>query len=285
MKVNVTRRMRYIHIIEHQRYPNKEWPQEWFIFVNDLGADFRLKNPDMYEKWYGVEHKGRNLLDKAAYGIPEFNRDEIRKAKLIANPGCYPTCIILSIYPLILWDLIDEDNIIIDAKSGVSGAGRELSLETHFTECNESVKPYKVGSHRHTPEIEQFLSLQDQKDVNVIFTPHLIPMNRGILITAYLKLKKPKSYEGIKEIYESHYIKEYFIRLTKKGIFPETRWVKGSNFCDIGFRVSEKNDHIIVVGAIDNMVKGAAGQAVQNMNILFDIPESTGLTMIPAFPA
>ena len=181
--------------------------------------------------------------------------------------------------------LIDLDTIVIDAKSGVSGAGRGLALANMFDECNESVKAYKIASHRHTPEIEEQLGYAAGKEITLSFTPHLIPMNRGILATCYAKLNKMYTYDDIKAVYEKHYGKEYFIRLTKKGVFPETRWVKGSNFVDIGFKIDERTGRIVVIGAIDNLVKGAAGQAVQNMNILFGLDEKTGLAFPPIFPA
>ena len=253
--------------------------------VIDFGADFRLKNADVYEKWYSVEHNGRQLLKSAVYGLCEVNRDIIKGKQLIANPGCYTTCSILSLRPLVAEGLIDLKTIIVDAKSGVSGAGRALALGSMYDECNESVKAYKIASHRHTPEIEEQLGYAAGEEIALTFTPHLIPMNRGILATCYASLKKPMTYEDVKAVYEKYYGKEYFIRLTKKGVFPETRWVKGSNFLDIGFSVDERTGRIIVVGAIDNLVKGAAGQAVQNMNILFGLDEKTGLKLVPVFPA
>ena len=253
--------------------------------VIDFGADFRLKDADEYEAWYGVKHEGRELLKTAVYGLCEVNRDKIKGQQLIANPGCYTTCSILSLRPLVAEGIIDTDTIIVDAKSGVTGAGRGLNLANMFDECNETVKAYKLASHRHTPEIEEQLGYAAGKKITLTFTPHLIPMNRGILATCYATLKKKVSYEDIKAIYEKYYGKEYFIRLTKKGVFPETRWVKGSNFVDIGFTIDERTNRVIVVGAIDNLVKGAAGQAVQNMNILFGLDEKTGLSFPPIFPA
>jgi len=253
--------------------------------VIDFGADFRLKDADVYEKWYNVEHNGRELLKTAVYGLCEVNRDIIKGKQLIANPGCYTTCSILSLRPLVAEGLIDLKTIIVDAKSGVSGAGRGLALGSMYDECNESVKAYKIASHRHTPEIEEQLGYAAGEEITLTFTPHLIPMNRGILATCYASLKKPMTYEEVKAVYEKYYGKEYFVRLTKKGVFPETRWVKGSNFVDIGFMVDERTGRIIVIGAIDNLVKGAAGQAVQNMNILFGLDEKTGLKLVPVFPA
>lgn len=252
--------------------------------VIDLGADFRLKNLDEYEDWYGVTHGSPKLLDEAVYGLCELKRDKIKNASLIANPGCYTTCSILSLVPLIKNNIVDKNSIIIDAKSGVTGAGRALNLATHYTECNESIKAYKIASHRHTPEIEQELSNVADNSVTISFTPHLVPMNRGILITAYGNLTKICTYKDIKNIYEQFYKNEKFIRLLPEGVFPETKWVKGSNYCDINFQIDERTNRIIVIAAIDNLIKGAAGQAVQNMNILFNIDESTGIEMIPSFP-
>lgn len=253
--------------------------------IIDFGADFRLKNADVYEKWYSVSHKGKEFIDEAVYGLCEVNREKIKSARLVANPGCYTTCSILSLLPLVKAEIIDLKSIIVDAKSGVTGAGRGLSLDTMFDECNESVKAYKIASHRHTPEIEEQLGYACKKEITITFTPHLIPMNRGILATCYAKLNENIKYEDIRKIYEECYKDEFFIRLTKKGVFPQTRWVKGSNFLDIGFQIDERTGRIIVIGAIDNLVKGAAGQAVQNMNILFGLEEKTGLTMPPVFPA
>jgi len=252
--------------------------------VIDLGADFRLKDLGIYKNWYQSEHDNKECLDVAVYGLCELHREEIKTAHLVANPGCYTTCSILSLAPLLAEGLIEEDSIIIDAKSGVSGAGRTLGLGVHFNECNESMKAYKIASHRHTPEIEQELGLVCNKEITLSFTPHLIPVNRGILATCYAKLIKKLSYNNVLSVYEKYYANEHFIRLTKEGISPETRWVKGSNFVDIGFTIDERTGRIVVVGAIDNLVKGAAGQAVQNMNIMFNFPETSGINQIPMFP-
>lgn len=252
--------------------------------VIDLGADYRLNELSVYEKWYGVPHGSPNLIDKAVYGLCELKREDIQKADLIANPGCYTTCSILSLMPLIKNNLINKDSIIVDAKSGVTGAGRALNLGTHFTECNDSIKAYKIASHRHTPEIEQELSIAADSKISISFTPHLIPMNRGILITAYAGLDKKCTYQEVRDVYEECYKDEQFIRLLPEGVFPETKWVKGSNYCDINFQIDERTNRIIILGAIDNLIKGAAGQAVQNMNIIFGLKESKGLEMIPAFP-
>jgi N-acetyl-gamma-glutamyl-phosphate reductase len=254
--------------------------------IIDFGADFRLSDADVYEKWYGVKHEGRELLSKAVYGLSEIYREKIRVARLIANPGCYTTAGILAMYPLLKEGVIDPDSIIMDAKSGVSGSGRGLDLGVHYDEANESVKAYKVGNHRHVPEMEEQLSLAANRPVVLSFTPHLIPMNRGILLTAYATLsEKQVAYDDIYAVYEKHYKKEYFIRITKKGASPETKWVKASNFCDIGFTVDDRTNRIIVISALDNLVKGAAGQAVQNMNLMFGLEETAGLDMMPVFPA
>ncbi|MCT4596271.1 MAG: N-acetyl-gamma-glutamyl-phosphate reductase [Vallitalea sp.] len=252
--------------------------------VIDLGADFRIKDVSTYEDWYSVAHGNPNLLKNSVYGLCELNRDKIKRSNLIGNPGCYTTCSILSLTPLLKENIIDISSIIVDAKSGVSGAGRSLNLGTHYTECNESIKAYKIASHRHTPEIEQELSNVANSKVTISFTPHLVPMNRGILITAYANLNGKYTYNNIKEIYNKYYRDEQFIRLLPEGIYPETRWVKGSNYCDINFAIDKRTGRIIIIGAIDNLIKGAAGQAVQNMNIMFGFEESTGLNMIPGFP-
>lgn len=253
--------------------------------VIDIGADFRIKDKNTYEKWYGVEHYGEDVLKEAVYGLCEIYADEVKKSRLVANPGCYTTCSILSLYPLVKEGLINTDTIVIDAKSGVTGAGRKPDLGTSYCECNESIKAYKVASHRHTPEIEQELSLAAGKNINLIFTPHLTPMNRGILATCYAKLREKTDYETLKNIYMKYYGDKYFVRLLKQGIFPETNKVKGSEFIDIGFTIDERTNSVIVIGAIDNLVKGAAGQAVQNMNLMFGYNECIALDNPGLFPA
>ncbi|MHA1669156.1 MAG: N-acetyl-gamma-glutamyl-phosphate reductase [Promethearchaeota archaeon] len=254
------------------------------VKVIDLSADFRLNSVEDYEEWYDFKHSNKDLLNKAVYGLSEWKRKQISDSRLIANPGCYPTCALLCLLPLIKEGILDVENIIIDAKSAVSGAGRSLNLITHFTECNESIKAYSITSHRHTPEIEQQLSELYEKEIQVTFTPHLIPMNRGILCTCYGNINHSYNYDEIKSIYEKYYHNEFFIRLKKKGVFPETKWVKGSNYCDIGFTLHERTGKIIIIGAIDNLIKGAAGQAVQNMNLMFNLEENIGLKSIPMFP-
>ena len=290
--------------------------------VIDLSADFRLKDADVYEKWYKIEHKAKQYLGEAVYGLCELNRESIKGARLIANPGCYTTTSILSLYPLIREHMIDPDTVVVDAKSGTSGAGRSAKLANLFCEVNESIKAYGVTTHRHTPEIEEQLGyayLAGNKNENasdttasaegsglenlftvgqkeleagnpggnpimINFTPHLVPMNRGILATCYAKLAGKYTYEEVRAAYEKYYKDEQFIRILKKGVMPETRWVEGSNYVDINFVIDERTNRIVVCGALDNMVKGAAGQAVQNMNLIFGLPENEGLLMPPVFP-
>nr|MDA3835431.1 N-acetyl-gamma-glutamyl-phosphate reductase [Spirochaetales bacterium] len=252
--------------------------------IIDLGADYRLKDASMYENWYHTSHGSPELLEGAVYGLCEWYRGETAESRLTANPGCYTTCSILTLAPLVRESLVQLDSLIIDAKSGVTGAGRKASAATLFAECNESIKAYGVTTHRHTPEIEEQLSRLAGTPITLSFTPHLVPMNRGILVTAYANLAEGVTKEHIAKAYSSCYKKEQFIRLLPEGTFPETRWVKGSNLCDIGFTVDERTNRVIAGGAIDNLVKGASGQAVQNMNIMFGIPEETGLNFVPGFP-
>ena len=251
--------------------------------VIDLGADFRLKDKKIYEQWYKVEHFGQEVLDEAVYGLSEIYADKIKKARLIANPGCYTTCSILSLYPLVKEGLIDSNTIVIDAKSGVTGAGRKPDIGTSFCECSESIKAYKIASHRHTPEIEQELSLAAGKDIKLIFTPHLTPMNRGILATCYAKLNAQIDYETLNNAYLKYYKNKKFIRILKEGVFPETNRVKTSEYVDIGFTIDKRTNSAIVIGAIDNLVKGAAGQAIQNMNLMFGFDEDTALDTVPIY--
>lgn len=252
--------------------------------VIDLSADFRLKDKAVYEDWYKIEHKNFQFVEEAIYGLCEINREKISKARLVANPGCYPTCSVLSLYPLLKENVVDENSIIIDAKSGVSGAGRGVNLNNLYCEVNESMKAYGITSHRHSPEIKEQLSFAASKKVNLNFTPHLVPMNRGIYTTSYANLKTNISYKDVKEIYRSYYKDEIFIRLLDEDVYPETKWVEGSNYVDINFKIDKETNRIIVLGAIDNLVKGAAGQAVQNMNIMFDLNENEGLNIVPLFP-
>ncbi|MGB9905072.1 MAG: N-acetyl-gamma-glutamyl-phosphate reductase [Desulfotomaculales bacterium] len=252
--------------------------------VIDLGADFRFRDPDVYEKWYGLAHAARALAKEAVYGLPELYRERIRTARLVANPGCYPTSAILGLAPLLKNGLVDPDSIVIDSKSGVSGAGRTLSLTTHYCEVNESVKAYGVASHRHTPEIEQELCALAGRDVTVSFTPHLIPMTRGILSTIYVKPVRPLSQEEVHALYGEFYAKEPFVRVLPAGTLPATKAVAGSNHCDIGLVSDPRTGRIIIISAIDNLIKGASGQAVQNMNILLGLPEEAGLAGPGIYP-
>jgi N-acetyl-gamma-glutamyl-phosphate reductase len=245
----------------------------------DLSADFRLKNPASYEKWYNHPAASIELLQQAVYGLPELGiREKIKKTDLLANPGCYPTCSILGLMPALSSGIIKKDGIIFDAKSGTSGAGRTLSLGTHFCEVSENFKAYGIANtHRHTPEIEQALEEIVGQPINVQFTPHLIPIVRGLLVTAYSQLLEGISIEEIWKIYAKAYEDEPFIRLYALGKFPQTANVRGSNYCDIGLSVDNRTGKLIVISCIDNLIKGAAGQAVQNMNLMFGLPETMGL--------
>ena len=254
------------------------------VKVIDLSADFRIKDVKTYEEWYKIEHKSPQYIDEAVYGLCEINREKVKQARIVANPGCYPTCSTLSIYPLLKEDLIDGNTIIIDAKSGTSGAGRGAKVDNLYCEVNENIKAYGVAGHRHTPEIEEQLGYASGEKVVINFTPHLVPMNRGILATEYASLKKDVTYEDVKAIYDKYYADEKFVRVLEKDQCPETKWVEGSSYVDIGFKIDERTGRIIMMGAIDNLVKGAAGQAVQNMNLLFGLPESEGLELVPMFP-
>lgn len=254
------------------------------VKIIDLSADFRIKDVATYEKWYGIEHKSPQFIDEAVYGLCEINRDKVADARIIANPGCYTTCSILSIYPMVKEGLIDTKSIIIDAKSGTSGAGRGAKVPNLFCEVNENIKAYGVTTHRHTPEIEEQLGYAAGEEVMINFTPHLVPMQRGILVTAYANLKKDVTYNEVKAVYDKYYEKEYFIRVLDKDETPETRWVEGSNFVDVNFKIDERTGRIIMMGALDNLIKGAAGQAVQNFNILFGFDENEGLQQVPMFP-
>lgn len=252
------------------------------VKVIDLGADFRLNSEKVYEAWYGIKHELPSLLDNAVYGLSELNRNRIAECNLLANPGCYPTATILGLAPILKNRLIDSNSIIIDAKSGVSGAGRSANIASLFTECNESIKAYGVASHRHTPEIEQELGKLAGENLVVSFTPHLVPMNRGILSTCYSTLKADLTADELIDIYRDFYKGEYFVKILDG--LPETRWVKGSNLCHIGIKVDKRTNRAIIVSVIDNLIKGAAGQAVQNMNIMFGLKETTGLEFLAMAP-
>lgn len=254
------------------------------VKIIDLSADFRIKDVATYEKWYGIEHKAPQYIEEAVYGLCEINREKVKKARLIANPGCYPTCSFLSIYPMVKEGLIAPNTIIIDAKSGTSGAGRGAKVDNLFCEVNENIKAYGVAGHRHTPEIEEQLGYAAGEPVLINFTPHLVPMQRGILVTAYASLKKDVTYEEVKALYDKYYDKERFVRVLDKDVCPQTKWVEGSNFVDVNFKIDPRTNRIIMMGAMDNLVKGAAGQAVQNMNLMFGLDEAEGLRMAPMFP-
>lgn len=252
--------------------------------VIDLSADFRMKDPSTYEEWYGMKHRAPALLQEAVYGLCELHRNQIKHARLVANPGCYPTCSILAVYPLAKAGVIDMGSLIIDAKSGVSGAGRGVKMDNLYCEVNENIKAYGVTTHRHTPEIQEQLELAAGEVVRLNFTPHLVPMNRGILVTAYADLKRTVTYEEVKEMYDRCYERETFLRVLERDQCPQTKWVEGSNYVDLNFKIDSRTGRILMMGAMDNLVKGAAGQAVQNMNLMFDLEETLGLEWIPIFP-
>ena len=230
------------------------------VKIIDLSADFRIKDVKTYEKWYKIEHKSPQFIEEAVYGLCEINRDKVKGARLIANPGCYTTCSILTAYPLVKEGLIDPDTLIIDAKSGTSGAGRGAKLPNLFCEVNENMKAYGVTNHRHTPEIEEQLGYAAGKEIMVNFTPHLVPMNRGILATEYAALNKKAdgtlpTYGEVKAIYDKYYKNEKFVRVLEKDICPETKWVEGSNYVDVNFKIDERTGRIVMMGALDNLVK------------------------------
>ena len=257
--------------------------------IIDLSADFRIKDVSVYEKWYGITHKAPQYIKEAVYGLCEINREKTKGARLVANPGCYTTCSILTAYPLVKEGLIDPQTLIIDAKSGTSGAGRGAKVNNLYCEVNENIKAYGVATHRHTPEIEEQLGYAAGKEILVNFTPHLVPMNRGILVTEYATLTKKAdgslpTYEEIRAVYDKYNADEYFVRVLEKNVCPETKWVEGSNFVDVNFKIDERTGRIIMMGALDNIVKGAAGQAVQNMNLMFGLDEKEGLELVPMFP-
>ena len=254
------------------------------VKIIDLSADFRIKDVKVYEEWYKLEHKSPQFIEEAVYGLCEINREDVKKARLVANPGCYTTCSILTCYPLVKEGIIDPNTIIVDAKSGTSGAGRGAKVDNLFCEVNENMKAYGVATHRHTPEIEEQLGYACGEKITINFTPHLVPMNRGILATAYASLKKDVTYEEVKAIYDKYYADEKFVRVLEKDVCPQTKWVEGSNYVDVNFKIDPRTNRIIMMGAIDNLVKGAAGQAVQNMNLLFVLKESEGLELVPMFP-
>ena len=252
--------------------------------IIDMSADYRIKDVSVYEKWYGMEHHSPKLTGEAVYGLTEINRDKIRDTRLLANPGCFTTCSILTAYPLMKEHMIEKNSIIINALSGVSGAGRSAKVANLYCEVNESAKAYGVTTHRHTPEIEEQLGYAYGEEVTLQFTPHLVPMHRGILATETARLKDRYSYEDVKSVYDKYYGDERFIRVLKKDVCPETRFVEGSNYVDVNFRIDDRTGNIIMMGALDNLEKGAASQAVQNFNVMFGFAEDEGLSAIPMVP-
>ncbi|MDD3814028.1 MAG: N-acetyl-gamma-glutamyl-phosphate reductase [Desulfocapsaceae bacterium] len=252
--------------------------------VVDLSADFRLRNVAVYEEWY-QKHSAADLLNEAVYGLPELYREQIRSSRLTANPGCYPTSIILALAPLLKAGVIDPRSIIADSKSGTSGAGRAAQVGSLFCEVTDGFRAYKVGgTHRHTPEIEQEINTFLHEPVRISFTPHLLPISRGILSTIYAQLKPEVQQNDITQLYEKMYSQEPFVRILPENTFPATQYVRGSNFCDVGFKIDTRTGRIIILSTIDNIVKGAAGQAVQNMNLMCGFTETAGLESAPFFP-
>ena len=252
--------------------------------VIDLSADFRIKNPQAFEQWYSTPHVAQELLDEAVYGLPELHREQIKTARLVANPGCYPTGVILALAPLVKSGWANLSSIVADCKSGVSGAGRKASLTTQFAECNEGVSAYNLATHRHTPEMEQEISQLAGQETTISFSPHLMPMTRGLLSTVYVDLQKEINLEELTDCYQKFYQKEPFVRILKSGSYANTHFVIVSNYCDIGLQIDSRNRRAIITSAIDNLVKGASGQAVQNMNIMLGIGEQTAIDSPGIFP-
>ncbi|MCS7203989.1 MAG: N-acetyl-gamma-glutamyl-phosphate reductase [Thermodesulfovibrio sp.] len=252
--------------------------------IIDLSADFRIKDSTVYEKWYSTKHLFPQLLEKSVYGLPEIYREQIKETQLVANPGCYPTSVIIPLYPFLKENLVDTETIVIDSKSGVSGAGRKAELALSYCEVNEDFRAYNVAKHRHTPEIEQELSKIVNKPINVDFTTHLLPLNRGILSTIYVKIKKTLSTQRAIEILKEYYQKEPFVKILPEGETPSIKYVKGTNYCYIGAVINQRTNRLIIISAIDNLIKGASGQAVQNMNIMCGFEETKALTMLSLTP-
>ncbi len=252
--------------------------------VIDLGADFRFRQVEVYEAWYNTTHAAPELLAQAVYGIPELFAEQVRNTNIVANPGCYPTSAILGLAPALKAGLLDIQTLIVDSKSGVSGAGRTPALNNLFCEVNENVKPYSICTHRHAPEIEQGLSIMAGEDVRISFSPHLIPMSRGILSTMYGSLRRSVTQQELLELYTDFYQGRFFIRVLPEGQLPMTKAVYSSNHCDIGLVVDERNNRLVVMSAIDNLVKGASGQAIQNLNLMFGFPETCGLEAAGLLP-
>ena len=252
--------------------------------VIDLSGDFRLKDNALYEQWYGMKQDHTNILQEAVYGLTEWSRHALSQAHFVANPGCFPTAVLLGLAPLVQHDMIEKHSIIIDAKTGVSGAGKNPSAVTHFSETNENIKIYRVNEHQHTPEIEQMLSIWNEEIKPVTFSTHLVPMTRGIMATMYVQVKDKRSASELLNIYQQAYEHSYFVRVRENGTLPTTKDVYGSNFCDIALTYDERTNRITIVSVIDNLVKGAAGQAVQNMNLMLGFDEKDGLDVIPIYP-
>ncbi|PCN45478.1 N-acetyl-gamma-glutamyl-phosphate reductase [Brevibacillus laterosporus] len=258
------------------------------VKIIDLSGDLRLRSPEAYQEWYKKSPAAKEVLQQAVYGLPEWNKSKVREASVVANPGCYPTATLLSLLPLLQTEWIKPDSIIVDAKSGVSGAGRGASLGVHYSELNDSFHAYKVGQHQHTPEIEQGILQMTKKEIAIQFTPHLVPMTRGILTTSYIQIDKSKdvgfTVEGLQKLYEHAYQNAPFVRVRPFGSYPRTKEVLGTNYCDIALHFDERTGRIIILSVIDNMVKGAAGQAIQNMNLLFGFEETLGLPKHALYP-
>ncbi len=250
----------------------------------DLGPAFRFDDFNFFKKWYGSNVEIEYDKYHKVYGLTELYREKVKNSQIVGNPGCYPTSVILALAPVLKNRVVVDKNIIIDSKSGVSGAGHEPKFSNLYSECNENTKPYKVAKHRHIPEIEQELSKIMEQDVKVVFTPHLVPMTRGILSTIYCNLESDITLEDVYDLYQEFYKNDYFIKILKPGKYPSTKSVTGSNFCQIGFEIDERTNTLIIISAIDNLMKGASGQAVQNMNLMFGLPENKGLDVIRIFP-
>lgn len=261
-----------------ERFLNKD------VKVIDLSGDFRMKNSDVYTQWYGINHAKKRLVNQAVYGLTEWVKEDLMNVNFIANPGCFPTSILLGLAPVIKSELIDLNSIIIDAKTGVSGAGKGLSQATHYSETNDNFKAYKVNEHQHTPEIEEIIKEWDERLNYVTFTPHLAPMTRGIMSTMYMTATKKVTENQLIEMYKEMYKDDYFIRIRNQGEYPTTKDVSGSNFCDISITYDERTNRITIISVIDNLVKGASGQAIQNMNKMFGFEEEVGIDFMPLFP-
>lgn len=250
------------------------------VKVIDIGVDYRFMDKDEYKKYYGKEHTSIHFKNQFVYGLSEWNEEEIKCARNIANPGCYATAILLALIPLIKENIIDKD-VIADGKCGLSGGGRTLTVGTHYIEANESMKAYKLNNHPHGIEAQRGIEYFTGESVALTFTPHIVPMQRGLMVTVYTKLKKKTNYESIKEVYRTYYASKPFVQILDKSIYVETKWVKNSNMCHINFEINENTDRLIIAVAIDNLIKGAAGQAIQNMNLMLGYPENMGLNYIP----